>query len=104
MDQRQVKVMAESLMSMHGLRRDGWRFAWHSSRHKAGMCKFGPKIVSISRNFAAEQDSHVVRLIVLHEIAHALAGARAGHGSAWRRTCAAIGGDPSPRMTIVRSA
>ena len=36
-----------------------------------------------------------MRETILHEIAHAIAGQRAGHGAAWKEVCKRVGCEPT---------
>ena len=45
----------------------------------------------MSRYLSARYDDATNRQTLLHEVAHALAGARAGHGAAWKRTARSLG-------------
>ena len=85
-----VRVRAAQLMTQH-LGRGGWTFAFDHAKTRAGQCDFGRKRITVSRHLAVRFSADEVDQVLLHEIAHALAGPRAGHGPAWRRTAAALG-------------
>ena len=53
-----------------------------------------PKIIEIARWHAAHGESRDVTNTILHEIAHALAGAKPGHGPAWKTVARRIGATP----------
>lgn len=84
-----AEAMARTLMDRHGLR--DWTLAFDRARTRAGQCRYGPRVISLSAPLTEQHAEAEVRDTVLHEIAHALAGPRAGHGPAWRRTALAIG-------------
>lgn len=48
----------------------------------------------LSRPLLTRLDETTVRDAILHEIAHALAGVRAGHGPAWKAAAARVGARP----------
>ena len=85
-----VRTRAEQLMTAH-LGGGGWSFAFDHAKTRAGQCDFARKRISVSRHLAVRFSEDDVDQVLLHEIAHALAGSRAAHGPAWRRTAAAIG-------------
>jgi hypothetical protein len=85
-----VRARAEHLMAEH-LGRSGWSFAFDHAKTRAGQCDFGRKRITVSRHLAVRSTDADVDQVLLHEIAHALAGPRAGHGPTWRRTAAALG-------------
>lgn len=83
--------MALTLMQQHGLHT--WTFKFDRAVGRFGLTKFGPNIISLSGPITERVGENEVRLTILHEIAHALAGFKAGHGPAWKRVCREIGGD-----------
>ncbi len=83
--------MAQALMQEHKL--DGWRFAFDTSLRRFGCCRFRDSRITLSRKLVELNDAGTVRNVILHEVAHALAGFHAGHGQLWRETAAAIGCD-----------
>lgn len=85
----EAEVMARRLMDEHGL--TDWTFGFDRAKTRAGQCRYGRKAISLSRPLTARHDEAEVRDTVLHEIAHALAGPRAGHGPRWRAKALAIG-------------
>jgi SprT protein len=88
--------MALSLMAAHGLA--SWGFQFDQARRRAGYCAYGrdgaPGTLSFSAPLMELWTQDQQRKIVLHEIAHALAGPNAGHGRAWQLTCIRIGTQP----------
>jgi predicted SprT family Zn-dependent metalloprotease len=85
-----VRTRAEQLIAVH-LGGGGWSFGFDHAKTRAGQCDFARKRITMSRYLAVRSSPDDVDQVVLHEIAHALAGARAGHGPTWRRTAAALG-------------
>jgi predicted SprT family Zn-dependent metalloprotease len=92
MDVADAEAMARDLMSLHGLRR--WNFTFDRATRRFGCCRFGPRSISLSRHLTQLNDPEAVRQTILHEIAHALAGPRAGHGPKWRKIALSIGATP----------
>lgn len=96
MTERQVTQLAQSLMSEYNLNWPAWGF--RLSRHKLaiGRCEYnrynGGTLI-FSKNFLHLSDAEI-RDTLLHEIAHALCGPRAGHGTRWKSMCVKIGAKP----------
>jgi predicted SprT family Zn-dependent metalloprotease len=92
-----VRALAESLMGQHlpmeGPRR--WTLVFDNAKTRAGQCRNRLREISLSAPLMSLWTEDQQRDTVLHEIAHALAGAAAGHGFKWKMTCIRIGADPS---------
>lgn len=84
-----VRTQAEVLIRRH--LDEEWTFAFDNAKRRAGLCDYTRRRISVSRYLAARFTDGENTQTVLHEIAHALAGPRAGHGPQWRRTAAQIG-------------
>ncbi len=89
MDLRDAFALAEDLLEHHGL--TGWTVELDSAKRRAGICRFGPKVLGLSAPLTVLHSEDEVRDTVLHEIAHALAGPRHGHDSVWRDIAVRIG-------------
>ncbi len=81
-------------MADHGLIRRGWTFAFNRRRRTMGLCNYTDKRIELSVLFVTMNDAGLVRDTILHEIAHALAGHRAGHGPVWAAVCRRLGVAP----------
>lgn len=81
---RAVELMAAHLDA-------SWTFAFDRARTRAGLCRYEQHRISVSRELTAVMTPGQVDQVVLHEIAHALAGHDAHHGATWRRIAHAIG-------------
>ena len=84
-------VLANVLLERHEL--SAWRIDLDNARRRLGVCRHSKRLITISRKFVLMNESEAVRETILHEIAHALAGPRAGHGPKWRMVARSIGGD-----------
>ncbi|MEK6342223.1 MAG: SprT-like domain-containing protein [Curtobacterium sp.] len=84
-----VRDRAAELMAAH--LDPTWTFAFDHAKTRAGQCDFTKRRITVSRHLAARFSDEDADQVLLHEIAHALAGARAAHGPVWRRTAAGIG-------------
>ncbi|WP_139981520.1 SprT-like domain-containing protein [Nocardioides litoris] len=89
MDLRDAFALAEDLLAHHGL--DDWTVAYDGAKRRAGICRFGPKVLGLSAPLTALHSEADVRDTILHEIAHALAGPRHGHDEVWRAVAVRIG-------------
>lgn len=85
-----VRRWADALIVLH-LDPNVWTFAFDSAKRRAGLCNYGTHRISVSRYLAARYDDDEIHQILLHEVAHALAGPRAGHGPKWARIAADLG-------------
>ena len=81
--------MAEELLLEHGL--IGWRVQLDGAKRRAGICRFSDQVIGLSAPLTELHSEDEVRDTVLHEIAHALVGARHGHDRVWRATAVRIG-------------
>ena len=82
--------LAKHLMRQHKLAPE-WTFRFDHSKVRFGKCNYAKKEISLSRYLVELNSEAEVRETILHEIAHALAPRRAGHGSAWRSVALLIG-------------
>lgn len=94
----EAKGLALELMRQHGLVDNelgspNWQFDFDTSVRRFGACHWNTRKITLSAKLTALNDLERVQRTLLHEIAHALAGHRAGHGPQWQSICKAIGGD-----------
>ncbi len=92
MDLTEGTALARGLLREHAL--DHWTFRYDRSRRRFGACHYSTSSISLSRTLTLLNDSAIVRGVLLHEVAHALAGHRAGHGPRWRRIAEGLGVNP----------
>ncbi len=84
-----VRTWAEALIRLH--LDPGWSFAFDNAKTRAGLCNYTAKRISVSRHIAVRSGDDDIHQVLLHEVAHALAGPRAGHGPGWKRVAAELG-------------
>lgn len=84
--------LARKLMNDHGL--GHWSFQLDRAKKRAGRCNHTYKIISLSESFVQYNSEEDVKDIILHEIAHAIAGPKQGHGDIWKNICRQIGAKP----------
>lgn len=108
MELAKAEILCKQLMQEHGC--IGWRFQWMKSITRLGECNYGPRTIRLSVQFTEVHPENEVRDTILHEIAHAKKGHKAGHGPEWRQFFMSIGGSgrtrgaanlPSPKTKYV---
>lgn len=93
-DLHRVKVWAEALIKHHldPIFGSGtWTFGFDHAKRRAGLCNYTAQRITVSRYLAEKFDDDEVHQILLHEVAHALAGSAAGHGPTWARIARELG-------------
>ncbi|MDR1213589.1 MAG: SprT-like domain-containing protein [Propionibacteriaceae bacterium] len=68
-----------------------WSFDFDHARARVGCCHFQTRRITVSRHLTPQLSQQELEQAVLHEIAHALVGAEAGHGPAWRQIAGRLG-------------
>ena len=91
----EVARQARGLMNEHGL--ESWTFRFSAAESRLGECREREKVIRLSRRHAVKGSPREVRDTILHEIAHALAGAEARHGPAWKAVAKRLGATPKAR-------
>ena len=92
-------------MAEHGLTAAGWTLEWGNAKRSLGQAiesrtdrrtgRTEPvRVIRLSRVLMRLNTEAEVRDTVLHEIAHALVGAKHGHGPVWKAKCREIGANP----------
>ncbi|WP_022882992.1 SprT-like domain-containing protein [Gryllotalpicola ginsengisoli] len=89
-DLARVRIWADALIRLH-LDPAVWSFGFDNAKKRAGLTDYSKKRITVSRYLAARWGDDDVHQILLHEVAHALAGPAAGHGPEWRRMARQIG-------------
>ena len=84
-----VRRWADALLALH--LDPTWTFDFDNAKKRAGLCNFTVKRITVSRYLAARYGDDEIHQILLHEVAHAIAGTKAGHGPAWRRVASDLG-------------
>lgn len=85
-----AKILAQELMHLHGL--EGWNFEFDRAKKRFGCCNYTQKKISLSADLVSLNSEENVKNTIVHEIAHAIAGHRAGHGKQWKEIVEKIGG------------
>ena len=87
-----VEELARRLMREHRLA--DWDFAFNRAKRSLGLCRYALRRIELSAHFVRWHDEPEIRDVILHEIAHALAGHAAAHGPRWKEICRQIGARP----------
>ena len=86
-----VQMLAEKLLSKHGLHEKGWRFSFDRAKSRAGSCKFLKRNITLAKKYAEQENLKEIENTILHEIAHALVGPQHGHRQIWKQKALEIG-------------
>jgi predicted SprT family Zn-dependent metalloprotease len=89
-DLERVRIWADALIALH-LDPRVWTFGFDHARTRAGLCDYRAKRISVSRHLASRYDDDEIHQVLLHEVAHALAGPASGHGQRWKKIAAGLG-------------
>jgi predicted SprT family Zn-dependent metalloprotease len=90
MDTQEALVKVRELMDGHGL--SDWDIRLDRAIRRFGSCVHRSRQISLSRHLTLLNGWDEVKDTALHEIAHALAGASAGHGPKWQALALHLGG------------
>ena len=91
----EVAEEARTLMDRHGL--EDWTFRFSAAETRLGECRESEQVIQLSVRHAVTAEPRDVTDTILHEVAHALAGANARHGPAWKAVAARLGARPRAR-------
>jgi predicted SprT family Zn-dependent metalloprotease len=83
-----------ALAAMEDWGLSGWTFAFDNAKRRCGCCNHTRRKITLSRHYVRANTRADVRDTILHEVAHALAGGRAGHGPYWKQWARAVGARP----------
>lgn len=89
-DLTRVRTWANALIALH-LDPAEWSFGFDNAKTRAGLCNYTRKRITVSRHLAERFDDDAIHQVLLHEVAHAVAGPRSGHGPRWKRVASELG-------------
>jgi predicted SprT family Zn-dependent metalloprotease len=95
MELQETTILANKLLRKHGLTQKGWIFQFDNSLKRFGVCRYRSRIIGMSKKLTLLNNVIEVKDTILHEIAHAIAGHKAGHGEEWKEICIEIGARPN---------
>lgn len=84
-----AEARARALMTTH--LDASWTFGFDRARARAGACNWTTRRITVSRALTPDMTDDELDQVLLHEIAHALAGHEAGHGPRWRAIARGLG-------------
>lgn len=87
-----MRTWANALIALH-LDPAVWSFGFDNAKTRAGLCNYTDKRITVSRYLADRFEDDEIHQVLLHEVAHAVAGTRAGHGPKWKAVAASLGYD-----------
>lgn len=102
METMKAKRMARELMDENGLNHVSFRL--NRATQSLGLCKserntytgmYRVRSIELSQKWIPHLSEAEVRDVILHEIAHAIAGHDAGHGPRWKAVARTIGANPT---------
>lgn len=85
-----VAQLANEKMRELGLD-SSWEFVFDSAKQRAGLCNYSDHKISLSKYIVEYHSIDQSEQVILHEIAHALAGKSAGHGPNWKSVAKSLG-------------
>lgn len=85
-----IRALAEAKMAEH-LDMQQWQFGFDSAKRRAGLCNYTNRTITVSRYLVDIHSVDETMQVVLHEIAHAICGKKAGHTKTWLQQAKAIG-------------
>lgn len=85
-------IKARELLDQNGLQ--DWVVRYSPAVRQFGACYHRRKCILLSKKLVELNDEAEVIDTILHEIAHAIAGHKAGHGREWQEVCKKIGAKP----------
>lgn len=90
--QFEVLGFAREMLDKHGL--TGWKVRWDHAKRRAGACHFKSQTLSFSSVLAQIYPAETMQDVVLHEVAHALAGPGHNHDKYWKSVARQVGAIP----------
>jgi predicted SprT family Zn-dependent metalloprotease len=91
MDIHDAASLAHEIMAEHLV---GWGFEFDRAKRRFGRCSFRTRLITLSAPLVLLNERERVEDTIRHEVAHAIAGARAGHGPLWKEACYVTGARP----------
>lgn len=84
-----VRRWADALIALH--LDPSWAFGFDAAKTRAGLCNYTDRRITVSRHLAARYEDDEIHQVLLHEVAHAIAGSGAGHGPRWKKVAVDLG-------------
>ncbi len=85
-----VQIWADALIKLYI---PDWTFRFDNAKTRAGACHYQSKEITVSKYLAEKFDDDEIHQVLLHEVAHAMAGSEAAHGARWKKIAKELGYD-----------
>lgn len=72
-----------------------WSVTYDRAVRRFGQCRYNEQQISLSAPLVECNGEDAVLDVILHEVAHAIAGHEAGHGPRWKAVARRIGANPT---------
>lgn len=97
-----LETLVHLKFAEHGL--SDWSFKIDKAKRRLGSCQYYSKTITLSVHLLKLPQEEIIQTL-LHEIAHALVGPRAGHGPRWKKQALAIGcnAERASKLTLVEA-
>lgn len=95
---QQILARARTLMNAHDLH--DWQVRLDRAKRRAGCCYHARRLISLSEPLLTLYPSEAIDDVILHEVAHALVGAKHRHDQVWKDKARSIGA--TPRATTAK--
>lgn len=98
MNLSEAEDLARSLIFKHlSKRKITCGFSWMNRKRHLGLASYynGIYKIHLSREFVKLNEKHIIEDVILHEIAHVIAGLNNGHNKVWKSACIKIGAKPN---------
>lgn len=90
MTEAQARKVANDLLAAHGLH--SWTVRFDNAKRRAGQCRYGDRVLSLSRPLMALRTYAETHNTITHELAHALTPGHK-HDGVWAAKHRELGGD-----------
>lgn len=90
MDIREANAYCKEMILQH-LPGSDWELRWDRAAGRAGMTNFETGRIVLSATAVEQYTDEQVEQLMLHEIAHVLAGPKSDHGKLWKDEAKALG-------------
>ena len=71
-----------------------WRFVWNTRVRALGTCNYRKREIALSKQWTLATPWEEIDDTLRREIAHAIAGYKAGHGPVWKKAALRVGASP----------
>lgn len=76
-----------------------WSVHLGNAKRQLGLCRYHDKRIVLARRLVSSGQDDLIKDVIWHEVAHALAGPSAKHGPKWKKIALSLGANPSSRAS-----